>query len=211
MENIPMTISNTQNPRAEASALANALDGLSAGVFLVDRHCHIEHANEAARRMLDEDDFIRSVADQLVMRDATANNNLHEAIRGDGDLGMAAGKATVVLIARDGQRYIAHLWPLRSLNCDGPEVPKAAAALFVRKVEPDSQSYGGVVASAFGLTPAELRVLLAIVEVGGVPETSEMLGLAETTVKTHLYRVFSKTGACRQADLVKLASGFSRP
>ena len=46
---------------------------------------------------------------------------------------------------------------------------------------------------------------------GGVPETSETLGIAETTVKTHLYRVFSKTGASRQADLVKLAAGFTNP
>jgi DNA-binding CsgD family transcriptional regulator len=206
-----MTSLNAQNRKAEASALANALDGLSAAVFLVDRQCHIEHANEAGQRMLDDDDFIRSVAGQLVMRDTTANRNMRQCIVDGGDLGMAAGKATVVLIARGGQRYIAHLWPLRSLIGHGPEAPTAAAALFVRKVEPDSQSYGGVVASAFGLTPAELRVLLAIVEVGGVPETSEMLGLAETTVKTHLYRVFSKTGASRQADLVKLASGFSRP
>jgi hypothetical protein len=38
--------------------------------------------------------------------------------------------------------------------------------------------------------------------------TSERLGVAETTVKTHLYRVFAKT---RQADLLKLAAGFSNP
>jgi DNA-binding CsgD family transcriptional regulator len=63
----------------------------------------------------------------------------------------------------------------------------------------------------FELTPAELRVLLAIVEVGGVPETSAALGVAETTVKTHLHRVFAKTGTRRQADLVKLAAGFSSP
>jgi DNA-binding CsgD family transcriptional regulator len=30
-------------------------------------------------------------------------------------------------------------------------------------------------------------------------------------VKTHLHRVFAKTGASRQADLVKLAAGFSSP
>ena len=53
--------------------------------------------------------------------------------------------------------------------------------------------------------------MLAIVEVGGVPETAAALGVAETTVKTHLHRVFSKTGASRQADLVKLAAGFSSP
>ena len=63
----------------------------------------------------------------------------------------------------------------------------------------------------FELTPAELRVLQSIVDVGGVPETAVALGIAETTVKTHLHRVFAKTGTSRQADLVKLAAGFSNP
>jgi DNA-binding CsgD family transcriptional regulator len=54
-------------------------------------------------------------------------------------------------------------------------------------------------------------VLLAIVEVGGVPEVAEALGIAETTIKTHLGRIFQKTGTGRQADLVKLVAGFASP
>jgi DNA-binding CsgD family transcriptional regulator len=68
-----------------------------------------------------------------------------------------------------------------------------------------------VIAKAYKLTPMELRVLLAIVEVGGVPEVAEALGVAETTVKTHLGRVYKKTGTGRQADLVKLVAAFSSP
>ena len=68
-----------------------------------------------------------------------------------------------------------------------------------------------VIGKAFKLTPAELRVLLAIVDVGGVPEVAAALGVAESTVKTHLGRLFEKTGAGRQADLVKLVAGFSMP
>jgi DNA-binding CsgD family transcriptional regulator len=44
-----------------------------------------------------------------------------------------------------------------------------------------------------------------------VPETAEKLGVGDATVKTHLKRLFAKTGARRQADLVKLAAGFSDP
>ena len=67
------------------------------------------------------------------------------------------------------------------------------------------------IARLYKLTPSELRVLLAIVEVGGVPEVAEALGIGETTVKTHLHHLFGKTGASRQADLVKLVAGFSNP
>jgi DNA-binding CsgD family transcriptional regulator len=56
-----------------------------------------------------------------------------------------------------------------------------------------------------------LRVLMAIVEVGGVPEVAVALGVAESTVKTHLGRLFVKTGAGRQADLVKVVAGFATP
>ena len=68
-----------------------------------------------------------------------------------------------------------------------------------------------MIAKSFRLTPTELRVLLAIVQVGGVPEVAEALGIAETTVKTHLGHIYEKTGTSRQAGLVKLVAGFSNP
>ncbi len=60
-----------------------------------------------------------------------------------------------------------------------------------------------LIARSFNLTPTELRVLLGIVEVGGVAETAKALGIARGTVKTHLQRLFAKTGTNRQAELVK--------
>jgi DNA-binding CsgD family transcriptional regulator len=196
--------------KSEADTFADTLDGLRAGVFLVDAQCQVLHANAAAQEMLGEDDFLRLVAGQLVARDRQSNHDMRQMIA-NGDAAVVTPCAAIPLTAHDGERYVAHLLPLKSL-VRGADAPlKAVAAVFVRKVGLDGQSYGGLIASAFGLTPAELRVLLAIVEVGGVPETSQRLGVAETTVKTHLYRIFSKTGASRQADLVKLAAGFSNP
>jgi DNA-binding CsgD family transcriptional regulator len=65
------------------------------------------------------------------------------------------------------------------------------------------------VAAHFELTPAELRVLFAIVEVGGVSQVAAVLGISEDTVKTHLRHVFAKTDTNRQADLVKLIAGYA--
>jgi DNA-binding NarL/FixJ family response regulator len=85
------------------------------------------------------------------------------------------------------------------------------AALFVRKAALAMSSRPEVIGKAFKLTPTELRVLLAIVEVGGVPEVAAALGVADTTVRTHVSRLFEKTGASRQADLVKLVAEYSGP
>jgi DNA-binding CsgD family transcriptional regulator len=87
----------------------------------------------------------------------------------------------------------------------------AVAALFVRRATLDTSSPPEVIGKTFKLTPTELRVLLAIVDVGGVPEVATALGVADSTVKTHLGRLYAKTGAGRQADLVKLVAGFSNP
>lgn len=86
---------------------------------------------------------------------------------------------------------------------DGREILREALRPLASARSPASRAYK--------LTMAELRVLFAIVDVGGVPEVAEVLGIAATTVKTHLGNVFAKTGANRQADLVKLVAGFANP
>jgi DNA-binding CsgD family transcriptional regulator len=197
--------------QSEASALADTLNGLAAGIFLVDAGRRIVHANTAGHDILRADDFLRSISGQLVARNTQANRTLDQVFADNGGVAIGTRGIALPLTAHDGERYVMHMLPLTPATRTGIGMAgKAVAALFVRKVALDSRC-GKLVARTFELTPAELRVLLTIVEVGGVPETSAALGIAESTVKTHLHRVFDKTGARRQADLVKLAAGFSNP
>jgi DNA-binding CsgD family transcriptional regulator len=106
---------------------------------------------------------------------------------------------------------LAHLMPLAPGNRRSGATYPALAAIFVHKAAIEAHCRPEVIAQLYGLTRAELRVLLAIVDVGGVAETAESLGVSEATVKTHLHRLFGKTGTGRQADLVKLVAGFSNP
>ncbi|TIW67222.1 MAG: LuxR family transcriptional regulator, partial [Mesorhizobium sp.] len=43
------------------------------------------------------------------------------------------------------------------------------------------------------------------------PRSAVALGIGENTLKTHLNRIFAKTGTRRQADLVKLISDMGAP
>jgi DNA-binding CsgD family transcriptional regulator len=58
----------------------------------------------------------------------------------------------------------------------------------------------------FGMTPAEVTVTIAIANGGGVKRCAELLGVAVSTVRTHLHRAFEKTGTSRQAELAFLVS-----
>ena len=197
--------------QSEAAALADTLNGLAAGIFLLDVDRRIVHANTAGHDILRADDFLRSIGGQLVARNAQANRTLDQVFADNGGVAIGTKGIALPLTAHDGERYVMHMLPLTPATRTGIGMAcEAVAALFVRKVALDSRC-GELVARTFELTPAELRVLLTIVDVGGVPETSAALGIAESTVKTHLHRVFDKTGARRQADLVKLAAGFSNP
>ena len=199
---------------AEAASLADTLDGLSAGMCLVDADGRIVHANAACHVMLDAADFLTANGGRLVARDPAIDQALQQlfAAAGDGDAAIGTQGIALPLRAQDGVRYVADVLPLTSgaRRLTGIAY-RATAAVFVRKAALDTRSPPEVIARTYHLTPTELRVLLAIVEVGGVPEVAAALGIAESTVRTHLGRLFEKTGAGRQADLVKIVAGFATP
>jgi DNA-binding CsgD family transcriptional regulator len=56
----------------------------------------------------------------------------------------------------------------------------------------------------FGLIPAETRVLERLLRDMSLVAAAAALGIAETTAKTHLSRIFAKTGVSRQPELVAL-------
>jgi len=198
--------------QAEAATFADILDGLSPAIFLVDTDGQIVHGNAASRSMLEHGDLLRTVHGRLNASDAQVDQTLHDAFatagKSDSEMG-GKGKAWS-LKGRAGERYIAHVLPLSvGERRKAGAASAAVAALFVRKAELETVPPSEVIGKTYKLTPTELRVLRAIVNVGGVRQVAGNLGVADTTVKTHLGRLFEKTGVSRQADLVKLVAGYS--
>jgi DNA-binding CsgD family transcriptional regulator len=199
---------------AEAAMLADTLDGLSAGLCLVDAGGRIVHVNAAAQAILDAGDILRTVGGKLTARDAQADRTLREvfAAAGQGDEALGTKGIAVPLTGEGGERYVAHALPLTSGARQRARITRTAAvALFIRKTAPAVSARSEVIGAAFKLTPTELRVLLALVELGSVPEVAAALGIAGTTVRWHVGRLFEKTGAKRQADLIKLVTGYATP
>jgi DNA-binding CsgD family transcriptional regulator len=200
--------------KVEAAALADTLDGLAAGMILVGSSGRIVHANASGLAMLDDGSVIRGRGGKLTAADAQGDRILQDIF-----LGVAGGDAitgtqgiAVPLTAPHRDRYIAHVLPLTAgARKKAGATYAAVAAVFVRKTALDLPHPIETIATTFKLTPAEMRVLMMIVQVGGIPEVAPVLGVSETTVKTHLQRVFAKTGTSRQADLVKLVAGYMSP
>ena len=105
------------------------------------------------------------------------------------------------------------------LEAIGRELPMRVQDADERPIifEPDGHADGERTARSchralqelFGLTPAEASLAARIPGSRGLQALSDDLGLSLSTVRTHLQRVFEKTGTHRQAELVQLLSELS--
>jgi DNA-binding CsgD family transcriptional regulator len=208
-----VTISNVLDVRTiERARMAEALDVLRCGVVLVNRQGAILHANRAAEGMLRSGGPVREVRGELRARAPAAARELRDAIAlaardeaGIGNRGLA-----IRLSGAEAAPVFAHVLPLTGSDFRTRLRPDAAAAVFVGDA-PDARDWARTIAGAFGLTPAETRLLAALLAGRRLAEAAADLGVAASTARTHLDAIFAKTGATRQAELMRLALQVAPP
>jgi DNA-binding CsgD family transcriptional regulator/PAS domain-containing protein len=205
-----VTISKLLDVRTiEGARMAEALDALRCSVVLTNEHGAILHANRAAEQMLlDACGPIRSADGILQATAASAASELHSALAlaAQNEAGIGKAGLAIRLTEPDVPPIFAHVLPLTGSDFRTRLQPAAVAAVFIG-APPDAQDGAGAVAAAFGLTPAETKVLASLFAGRSLTETAVNLGIARTTAKTHLEHIFLKTGVTRQAELMRLWTG----
>ncbi len=198
--------------RIEGRALLETLDTLSAAVAIVGEKGKVLVANKAAERQLRSDGTLTSKNGQLAARSAASSNAfsdaLAQALRGDDAIGKAG--IGVPLVNARAEVASAFMLPLDMSDVRTRLVPQAMAAVFVTGIR---ESFDGLdeLRVLHQLTPAEVRVVEQLVKGLSVAEVARELGNAEATVRTHLARIFSKTGTSRQGELIALAARLVSP
>jgi Bacterial regulatory proteins, luxR family. len=199
---------------AETMAFEDTLNGLAAGVFLVDENARIVFANASGQVMLDEGKILRRKDGVLTAVDPQIRTTLADVIasaRG-GDAAVGTNGIAVPLSPPPEQPWLAHILPLTSgARQDAGIAHSAVAAVFVHEAALEMPSAMETLSKLYKLTPSELRVLAAVSEVGDVSAVAEVVGIREATVKTHLQHLFAKTGTNRKIDLVKLVASHASP
>src|SRR6476619_6876449 len=196
-----------------SNALEATLNGLTSGVYLTDRHGRIVYMNRAAKRQIDTSNAIRVANSHLSPIDHKARLALDRAIdeaTGD-EAALPTSGFTIALPGGDNAGLIATILPLaRGERQSG--VFSGMVAIFVQDpiVMPPFIP-GQAFAVLYGLTTSELRVLLAMVPGLSVKEAAEVLGIGETTAKTHLQNVYGKTGTSKQTELMHLFMSYTPP
>lgn len=200
------------------STFEASLDLIATGVLLVDAEARIVHANREAQSMLQTGSPIRSDRGELraLMPETTASLRAaiakittttpagSEAAIGAAGIGVPAPQA-------DGTPSLIHVLPLMSGDVRARIAPRAIAALFITPAVDGIGAPPAALAALFDLSPAEMRTLERLIAGDTLAEAAEALGVALTTVRTHLAHIFDKTGTSRQAELIGLAAKFAPP
>jgi DNA-binding CsgD family transcriptional regulator len=197
--------------RCECATLADTLNEFAVAVFLVDGDRTMRHSNLSGSEMLEAGVVLCAVNDKLCPMDIAARSRWNRAIQSAsvGEKNLGTRGISLAFEGTDGETYVAHVLPLTSgARRKIGNAYDAVVAVFVHTIELDLRPPPEL-GEHFDLTSAELRVLMAVVAHGSTRSAAEALGIGQTTLKTHLSRVFSKTRVGRQAELVKLVAGFA--
>ena len=196
---------------AKAATLEATLDTLSAAVIMTDERAQVVHCNSAGEAMLKAGSPLCTQNGQLLAAAQPATRALLTAIGqtiNPIDL-IGSNGIGVPLRADDGSPAIAHVLPL-ARDASHRDGGRATAAVFVTPVETALPEADALIA-LYGLTPMEARVALQIAAGKRRADASAALGIAENTTKTHLDRVYSKTGAGDQSALARVVSSLASP
>ncbi len=113
-------------------------------------------------------------------------------------IGSTGSPRIVLRILPVGEGLLSRTWPdARALIIAEPPAKRSVSAAWLRE--------------AYGLTKAEAAVACLLAsEPAGLWSIASQLGVAVSTVKTHLQRAFEKTGTHRQTELVHLMMSAER-
>lgn len=183
--------------------LAGTLEATSQAILVVDHDGALRYANAGGERLLRAREGLTVLNGRLVAQQSDAARRLAELIGAATAETGASGAA--LSLPRPGRRFPIAL-RVAPLNVEtAPVFGRPRMALIcATDLELDMRAPEDELRALFGLTPAEARLAGAVFDGLTLPEAADRFGVSVNTVRFQLARVFDKTGAARQADLVKL-------
>jgi len=182
--------------------LATALDQSWRAMIILDRDGRLRHANAAGERILAQRCGLDVAAGRLIARDAVDSGRLQALIAA-----AAAGAGGSMSVRRPGGRTPLSLTvtPV-SAERTAPYLGDPGIVVCVTDADLATCVPERRLAELYGLTSAQAKVARALLDGRSLREAADALELSIFTVRAHLARIFEKTGARRQAELVALLS-----
>jgi DNA-binding CsgD family transcriptional regulator len=180
------------------------LNLLPTPILVVDAAGNCIHTNAAADRLLAATRMIRIRNGVLLFADQDVLRQIAGAIRAAA-LGAEAPSMPTALVGLTLERKRHYAVQAIAIDVDGQRPDGGVAALLLQEIGTLQPLPGDILVKFYGLTRAEARLLALLAQDLSLDDAASALGIARTTAKTHLQRVFEKTGTKRQPQVVRLA------
>jgi DNA-binding CsgD family transcriptional regulator len=187
------------------------LDGLQQGFLLVDAQARPLYVNREAGARLDARDGLHLDAGALSASDANGGRTLRQLIAScAGEANLAAGSGGDVALSRGAGRLplgvlVTPIQPETAMTAiPWTSSQRAVAIVLISDAETEKEASAADLRRRFGLTPAEAAFALEIIKGDGRQATADRLGITVGTARSHLSKIFDKTGVRHQAELVRL-------
>jgi DNA-binding CsgD family transcriptional regulator len=204
------------------AGFARLLDQLESGVVVTDGSARPLFLNKQAQRIVAEADGLIVAANGLAAATRGATRQLRQAVAAlaredaaawNGRSPDASAQRLRLRLDRPSLRpaLMLTLVPVWRLHADhmGGDAPRVA--IFVKELAAAIGIDKMAVAEAFRLTRREAEVAALIGAGYDLERIASTLDLGLATVRSHLKRVFSKTGMHRQSALASLVRGLADP
>lgn len=185
---------------AEKAALATLSDG-GVGILFTTAQGALQFATPLAEQQL-ADGALTVAKGRLRANTPAASQRLNAAIAAAAQRSGGIGADLQLPLADGAGTVQVAVAPARQAG--GLIASEPLAMVIVGQTQPSSIDEDRARA-AFGLTPAEARLLSALVSGERLADFADRSGVSVNTAKTHLARLFRKTGETRQADLIRRA------
>jgi len=194
--------------RRRAYAFETAIDEAELGVLLLDRRGQLVYENAYSRRILDDGDGMRRIGKTFYPVHAADSLRLQAAVQ-HALLGNQSGQkdgnwqAPLVLLHRGNDKRPLMLTILahrrRAVDPDDP-------AVIVHLLHPERDMCKSLAPACriYGLTSAESRLVVELVNGASLLEFASGNHISAATARSQLKHVFEKTRTSRQAELIKV-------
>ena len=190
--------------RALGASLAGLLENNRSGFIELDRRGRILEVNDRATDVLLQRDGLRDeeglLAAEIEWEDVKLQRLLGRAVPLHGVQG--AGGSMTITRRKTRVPLVLEIHPMGQT---GTEIRGRQVGALVLVVDPAARPRidPDLMAAVLGLTPAESRVAVAVATGQAVASIADELGCAESTVPSHVKRVYRKQGIHKQTELVR--------
>lgn len=192
---------------SERLLYAATIDRLLVGTAILDETGKVMRSNQAAQRLFAAHDGLECRQDRLRAYSVQDNRDLQKAVQTvllQRQQGRDESLEVLTLSRPTGEVPLNLLLRPIALNYEGQgKARRPAVAVFIRDPNDSPQASRHLLRSLFQLTRTETEVAMLMMDGLTLDESAERLCLSRNTVRAHLRGVFAKTGATRQAQLVK--------